>query len=520
MKPAVIRGAIAGLLVFASVAVAQTQLGPGTYVVPPGTTVTADSTTTTLAGGGTVNVPYLTRCEELRQSLGAGLVACWDFERPEDALLQQVGKVGSVYRPGVTIDPTEAASGKSSLRFETISYNEAQRRHPDWTPEQLIERARQSNTSWWGRNFSPDWDVQFGLGDEFWLQMRMKDSESFYAGPWGGAGPKKWIMGAGDRYVEFKSELMEILPVTAGKGSVIRLWSGDSVANMSNYGTITVGDENIQYSTRDVANNTLMIFHRPNPKHHEAGTPTYQRYMAYAPGCSDLEIPVTSGWNYVPESYHSCGVKDRKYEGHELPLKTGTFTDDHIVQSGQRGTWNEEKKTWEGGCLLSRVKAGDYAGCLRDRPGDGWVTWTIHVKLSQPAWYANDRKYTHGSTLRIWRNDRLLTELSPDLKHPRAADSTDCGLLSPLSVVDARTCLSGYDFIRSRFTGFSHTGPLSLSDPGGKYGKIWINMQSWRRQYLTKDDPIMCCHPIITRHYDDLVVSRVPIPLPDGTVLN
>ena len=75
------------------------------------------------------------------------------------------------------------------------------------TDEEALTVARRSNTSWWSRNFTSDWSIQFGLGEEFWIQMRMRENNAFYAGPWGGDGPKKWILGTGDRWVDFRAAL-------------------------------------------------------------------------------------------------------------------------------------------------------------------------------------------------------------------------------------------------------------------------------------------------------------------------
>ena len=98
---------------------------------------------------GPAAASYPTRCDDLRALLGGNLVACWDFENPEDALLQEPGDPRSEYRPAVTIDPNMSASGNSSLRFETISFNEAKRRNPELTDEEALTVARRSNTSWW-----------------------------------------------------------------------------------------------------------------------------------------------------------------------------------------------------------------------------------------------------------------------------------------------------------------------------------------------------------------------------------
>jgi hypothetical protein len=518
-------------VVFAAVAtVALAQfVTRGTYSVHSGSAVMRIGGQDIAHAGGSVpaHVPHATRCEELRTKFGAAIVNCWDFEKTEDALLQAKGMRGSAYRPGVTIDRSMAASGKSSIRFETISFNEAQRRCPTCTDAKNLQTARQSNTSWWGRNFVDDLSMQFGLGQEFWIQMRIRENDAFYAGSFGGDGPKKWIIGTGDRNIDHVFTIRDPLPATAGAGTIITLVGTDKPAFVANAGPIKIGDEMLSYHQLDRTANTIKVNHRATPKAHAAGTVVrYAARPSYAGGCTDLELPISQGWNYVPSSYHSCGTKDRVYEGHSLPLISASgFTYDWVVQSGRRGTWNDQTKRWEGGCLLSKVKKGDYSGCVVDRAGEGWNTWTIQVKLGQSKWYTNDKKYEHASTIEVWKNDVKVTDLNPENRHPRpdAMTPEQCRA-AKRSVANGDQCLTGYDLSRlpAVYGNIALSGPRSAQDEaqgGGKYGKVWINLQSWRRQYLDQNDPIFCCHPTIVRWYDDLVISTQPIPLPDGRAL-
>jgi hypothetical protein len=160
-----------------------------------------------------------------------------------------------------------------------------------------------------------------------------------------------------------------------------------------------------------------------------------------------------------------------------------------------------------------------------DKAGEGWNTWTIHVKLGQSKWYTNDKKYEHASTIEVWKNDVKVTDLNPENRHPRSDAMTpkQCRAATR-SVANGDQCLTGYDLSRlpAVYGNIALSGPRSAQDEakgGGKYGKVWINLQSWRRQYLDQNDPIFCCHPTIVRWYDDLVISTQPIPLPDGRAL-
>lgn len=523
-----------------------------------------------------------TRCDELRISMGANLVNCWDFEKPDDALLGDVGAPDAVLRPGVTVDTTMAASGTGSLRFEIISFNEATARKTALTAAEeaqalsLRDRgqrvvsgdavfdyrglsdadaramylrqlqwtlASQSNTSWWTRN----WARQFGPGEEVWVQYRVRENAAWYAGSFGGGGPKKHIIGAGDRVVPFVGSLREALPSSAGKGALIKLASGPSYDALSKYpknGTVVLEGESIEYFGVNGTENALIISKRLAPVAHGSGAALTMDYLERGIGCPDMELPVTQPWNYLSESYHSCGVKDKQYESHALPLRTierrnlngtcpsGTSATpvsaqwcqsvsayDWIVQSGRKGTWNDATRRWEGGCLDSKVRKGDFSGCVVDSYTGQWVTWTMQIKPGP--WYGNDKRYTHAATYRVWKDKELIAEFAPDATHPNPAlSAAECAALAT-SIPNPNLCSTGYDFVRLPYNGVnpSLTGPRTLNDAGGRYGLINIGVQSWRRQYMPYNDPIFCCHPIVTRHFDDLVVASAQIPLPDGTLL-
>lgn len=518
-------------LVLTTFAIAQTTLQPGAYTAPKNSVVTpTGGSPVSMPQGGTVEVPvaqYATRCEELKVLLGSNFVNCWDFETVEQSKLR-TNMPNLQYRPAVTIDYTMAASGKGSLRFETISYNEAKARCPECTHEQILATARASNTSWWARNFKDDLSFQVGLGQEFWIQMRIRENDAFYGGDWGGDGPKKWIIGIGDRNIEYRFKIGDPLPASSGAGTVVRLLDGDNPDLMPNAGKMTIGEEVITYRGLDRAANTIIIHYRSKPVDHQAGTVALMQDLHYAPGCPDVDIPITHGWNYLPEAYTSCGVKDRAYAGFSLPLRNPAsgFTYDWIKQSGRPGTWNDTLKKWEGGCYLNKIKVGDYSGCIVDKKGEGWNTWTINVKVHQTRWYQNDKRYEHLSTVRIWKNGELHTDNSPDNQHPRSdAMSREQCLAEPHDRPDGNKCLTGTDFARlpASISNASLSGPRSAQDEevngGGKFGMIHINLQSWRRQYEDQTSPQFCCHPIVMRWFDDLVISKGPIPLPDGTPL-
>ena len=87
-------------------------------------------------------------------------------------------------------------------------------------------------------------------------------------------------------------------------------------------GKIKIGTEYISYWGMDVDQNALKINFRgadgTTVQNHATGTRTHLHHARYAGGCTDLELVVTQGWNYVPASYHSCGTKDWRYEGQAL----------------------------------------------------------------------------------------------------------------------------------------------------------------------------------------------------------
>lgn len=506
--------AVLGLLV-ASIATAQTPLAPGTYTLPPGATVVVPPAQETPPTPDPTPPPpppppaAMTRCDELRPVLGDAMVYCNPFEQDADAYLRDAGNLST---PWVTIDRTVFASGTGSLRHEVISTAEAKKRNPTMTDAQALALAGASGNQTWKRNFSADLKTQFGLGQPFYVQYRVKHNAGYFK-PWGGGGSKLSNIGVGDRWIDYTSTLAQPLPSTAGQGARIFLTGGDAVATMPLNGILQIGTERVNYYGRDLTQNAVIIHSRGWDKTpvqtHAAGAATFLHHLELSVHCSSLETVITAPLtSHVIQSYSSCGLKDGAYEGHRYPYSAYDF----IYQSGRPGKWNEAQKTWDG-CLYSKVSKGDYSGCLRWQPNQEWVTVTAYIEPGS-AWYKNDKQYTHAATLKIWFNKDLLTDHSPLNRHPRVAGALtpeQCAA-QPVSLPNASYCLSGYDFYRNPLT-------KSLTDAGELFGSIQLLVLSWGRNDAAGVDPLICCHDTVMRWYDDLVVSRAPIPLSDGTVL-
>jgi hypothetical protein len=255
---------------------------------------------------------------------------------------------------------------------------------------------------------------------------------------------------------------------------------------------------------------------------------------------------------YLPESNHSCTMVPGKaaYEGHDLPLRVvyarradgacvtdkgqvvnarvlsateceGTSVYDRIQQSGRRGAWNEATKRWDGACLFNAVRNGDYSGCITNRFDDAWHTWTINIKAGP--WY-DQGPFRHGWTVRIWKDADLITEFDPTLVHPRANPPTpaECAAVQT-SIVNAAYCLTGYDIQQHPYNGKNPamSGPRTISDPGGMFGRFHLGMQSWRRAdpgstHLPNGvDPLFYTHAPAIRWFDDVVVARANPGLPE-----
>ena len=101
-----------------------------------------------------------------------------------------------------------------------------------------------------------------------------------------------------------------------------------------------------------------------------------------------------------------------------------------------------------------------------DYAADDWMTFQVRVKIG--TWYKNNRSYHRDSEVELW----VARE----------------GERSRRAVVH-----TGYD--------------LANTKPGAKYGKIWL------LPYHTGKDASQE-HPVGYTWYDDLVISREPIPDP------
>ena len=143
-----------------------------------------------------VAVPLLTTCSSINDDMPAVVGARLTFEQrcAEPAVVKCVG-----FDSGVEVDPfvypihgtTEKrgqvvadvkASGTGSLRFEIPSGTGAD-----------------TSGSYW-QNFSDDLSVQFGEGQEFFVQWRQRFSSEFLRTNYtGGGGWKQTIIGEGDR---------------------------------------------------------------------------------------------------------------------------------------------------------------------------------------------------------------------------------------------------------------------------------------------------------------------------------
>jgi hypothetical protein len=97
---------------------------------------------------------------------------------------------------------------------------------------------------------------------------------------------------------------------------------------------------------------------------------------------------------------------------------------------------------------------------------DEWMTFQVRVKIG--TWYKNDRRYHRDSTIELW--------VAREGKTSRRAVVAD-----------------GYDIANTK--------------PGAKYGKLWL------LPYHTGKDAEQR-HPVGYTWYDEVVISRAPIPDP------
>jgi hypothetical protein len=102
----------------------------------------------------------------------------------------------------------------------------------------------------------------------------------------------------------------------------------------------------------------------------------------------------------------------------------------------------------------------------REYAPDEWMTFQVHVKVG--TWYRNDRHYRRDSTVELW--------VARDGQRSRRA-----------------VLAQGYD--------------LANNEPDAKYGKLWL------LPFHTGKDPSQA-HPVAYTWYDEVVISRSPIPDP------
>lgn len=123
---------------------------------------------------GVVSRDFQTRCH------AAGVVRCFGFDSPGEIAAYTQAVPGTSRRP--EIDPTIRASGTGSLRF-------------------TIPTGSGANTSGlFMFNFADDLSLQFGEGEELFIQWRQRFSRELLDHHYeGGLGWKQLVLGEGDR---------------------------------------------------------------------------------------------------------------------------------------------------------------------------------------------------------------------------------------------------------------------------------------------------------------------------------
>jgi hypothetical protein len=177
-----------------------------------------------------------------------------------------------------------------------------------------------------------------------------------------------------------------------------------------------------------------------------------ERFKATA--CTQIEIVVNNGGHKgYPQMYHSCGGKDGRYEGlYEVVANPGKTTPVYKMQNTVVG------------CIFGSDSVPPCVGFV----GDQWMTFQLHVKIG--TWYQNDGVYHRDSLVELW----MAKEGQPQqLVHRR----------------------SGYDIANTR-------------PNEAKYGKVWL------LPYNTGKDSTIA-YPETYTWYDELIVSRSPIPDPE-----
>jgi hypothetical protein len=319
------------------------------------------------AGDGTVKSSFAERCAL------SGVVRCFGFDS-EAEVAPYVGAGAS--RPGV--DTTTKASGAGSLKM-TIP----PRAGPDtsgYFAMNFTPGSRNQRNAGGDADKGPDYySVQFGEGEEFYVQWRQRFAPEFLRTKYaGGGGWKQFGIGEGDR----------------------------------------------------------------------------QGFRAGA--CTQIQLVVNNGlYRGFPQMYHSCGGKDRKYEGlQDIVQRPGRSAPDYRLQNAVEG------------CLYTAPRVPP---CVGYRP-DQWMTFQIHVKVG--TWYTNDKTYRRNSLVEFW-----------------------VGYEGEPSRLVIR--MDGYD--------------LANENPAAKYGKVWLT------PYNTNKDA-SAVYPETYTWYDELIVSRTRIPEPGTAV--
>jgi hypothetical protein len=133
-----------------------------------------------------------TRCDQLRSRYGKAVVNCWDFSTAADTELHGLRGSGSTTH----FDAERTASGTrgGSLRWIIKSFDQVKAENPGLPDAKVHAIALASGTGrwtrWLGRNFD--------RGETYYLQFKYRFSDSFRT-PWGGAGPKVFILDHGIR---------------------------------------------------------------------------------------------------------------------------------------------------------------------------------------------------------------------------------------------------------------------------------------------------------------------------------
>ncbi len=195
-----------------------------------------------------------------------------------------------------------------------------------------------------------------------------------------------------------------------------------------------------------------------------------------ATACTELEI-VTQNTNQVgfPRMYHSCGVKDGKYQPIEPTLNSVNIMEENALP-------------YPPGCIYP-VNAG--SNCFRYVANE-WLTFQVQVTVG--TWYKNDGVYHYDSQIKLW----AAREGQPSL------------LLLDTSLIASNGAKGNQHLEGLGPSGSSGGYDLVNLDPATvKYGKVWLTPF---HTGVTNSS-----HPTWSVWYDELIVSTQKIPDPVGT---